>query len=71
MPGPSHKSRQLAWKYGRGAAWLVRPYAGYVSKRDITGAYMAECFFGELTQVVHACTLVGFRMFPQSKEIYQ
>lgn len=21
MPGPSHKARQLAWKYGRGAAW--------------------------------------------------
>ena len=47
MPGPSHKSRQLAWKYGRGAAWLVRPYAGYVSKLDITCAYMAECFFLE------------------------
>ena len=78
MPGPSHKSRQLAWKYGRGAAWLVRPYAGYVSKLDITCAYMAECFFwrtdcmlSPMTQVVHACTLVGFRMFPQIKEIYQ
>ena len=22
VPGPSHKAKQLAWKYGRGAAWL-------------------------------------------------
>ena len=22
QPGPSHKARQLAWKYGRGATWL-------------------------------------------------
>lgn len=22
VPGPSHKARQLAWKYGRGETWL-------------------------------------------------
>ena len=21
MPGPSHKARQLAWRYGKGATW--------------------------------------------------
>ena len=23
MPGPSHKSKKLAWRYGRGEAWLL------------------------------------------------